>query len=155
MNRKEYDKELEDIKKRIEKLEHVEVEEDEVWKPKHRENYWYIDSFGEVHVDRWLFFGGDEFRYSVGNVFKTKEEAEFKAERLEVLAELKKFSCKFRKGELNYYIFLDCNTNELEIFVSDVYISLNVYFESEDRAREAVKSVGEDRIKKYLFEVEE
>lgn len=161
MNKKEYEEKLECLiiqaeifNKQIEELKNVKIDEDKVWKPKHRENYWYIDSFGEVHVDRWLCFGGDEFRYSVGNVFKTKEEAEFEAERLEVLTELKKFSRKFRKGELNYYISLNSKTNELGIYVSDYYIGLDVYFESYEKANEAIESVGEDRIKKYLFGIE-
>ena len=117
--------------------------------------YWYIDSFGTVKDETWHKFIGDDFRFDIGNVFKTEEEAIFEVGRLKVIAELKKFSCKFRNDELNYYIFIDYKTNNLETILSDNYMRFDFYFESNEKAKEAIEKVGEDRIKKYLFGIEE
>ena len=133
----------------------MEIEEDGFWKPEYNGNYWYFCTdtcrvfntfWGPTHVH--------ENRLNIGNMYKTKEEAEFELERMNVLGELKKFSRKFRKDELNYYIYLNCNTNELGTVLSDNRERFNVYFESYEKAKEAIEVVGEDRIKKYLFGIE-
>lgn len=143
---KRREEEIIQLKKCVEELKRKEIE-GTVLIPEYRGKYWYV-STDECRVYR-------TFWRNFGDMYKTKEEAEFELERMNVLGELKKFSCKFRKGESNYYIFLNCNTNELGIVVSDCYISLDIYFESNAKAREAIKEIGEDRIKKYLFEVKE
>ena len=37
----------------------------------------------------------------------------------------------------------------------DKYVPFNIYFSSEEQVRKAVKEIGEDRLKKYYFCVEE
>lgn len=140
MKRSEQKAKIEELYRQIEELRDMEIEEDGFWKPKYNGNYWYFSTdtcrvfntfWGPTHVH--------ENRLNVGNMYKTKEEAEFQLERMNVLGELKKFSCKFRNGESNHYIFLNCNTNELGIVVSDAYISLNVYFESNARRKKLLR----------------
>lgn len=161
MNKKEYEEKLECLiiqaeifNKQIEELKNVKIEEDSVWKPKYNGDYWYIDIYCGVLKSIWKDTDADNLMLLCGNIFKTGEEAKFESERLKVVAELKKFSRKFRKGELNYYISLNSKTNELGIYVSDYYIGLDVYFESYKKANEAIEAVGEDRIKKYLFGID-
>lgn len=161
MNKKEYEEKLECLitqaeifNKQIEELKNVKIEEDNVWKPKYNEYYWFVDSFGKVYEDRWLCFEGDEFRYSVGNVYKTKEDAEFKVEKLKVITQLKQFSREFIYGYRNFYINLSNGSNLSYKYRSNVKVQGIIYFESEEKIKEAVESVGEDRIKKYLFGIE-
>lgn len=155
MKRSEQKAKLEELYRQIGELQDMEIEEDGFWKPGYGKDYWYVStdsyrvfktSWGPTHVH--------ENRLNVGNMYKTKEEAEFQLEKMNVLGELKKFSCKFRKDKPNYYIYLDYNTDELVTLLSDNRVRISVYFESNTKAKEAIESVGEDRIKKHLFDVE-
>ena len=53
-----------------------EVKESGWWKPKYSEDYYLLNIFGEVCAEPWTNVMIDEFRYSVGNCFKTKKAAE-------------------------------------------------------------------------------
>ena len=152
---KKQEEEIKQLKKCIKEIKKKEIE-GSIWKPEFGGEYWMV-SIGECRVFRafWKNSNIHEKRFNMGNVYRTQEEAEFQLERMKVLEELKKFSCKYRKGELNYYIYLNSNTNELGVILSDIYMRFDFYFESYEKAEEAIKEVGEDKIKKYLFEVEE
>ena len=147
----------EDIKKLKKSVNEIKGKESEgsIWRPRYGEDYWFISTDEcKVYKTYWRNFDTHEKRFKMGNVYETQEEAEFQLEKMNVLGELKKFSYKYRKGELNYYIYLNSNTNELGIVLSDIYMRFDFYFESYEKANEAIEVVGEDRIKKYLFEVE-
>lgn len=155
MRRSEYEERLEELTKQIEELKNVKIEEYEVWKPKYNEQYWVIDSDGDVVCDFWEGSILEQDRVDIGNVFKTKEEAEFEVGRRMVLNSLKKYSCGFRVDLENYYIYLDCkNDNLCYAYRVSRLQQGEVYFESEEKVREAIKEVGENKIKKYLFGVE-
>lgn len=51
------------------------------WRPKDGEDYYYIISNGIVHLSTWFDYKVDNSRFSIGNCFKTKEEAEIMAEK--------------------------------------------------------------------------
>lgn len=124
--------------------------------PQFGDDYWFVDSDTEVMDIAW--YGGeyDQGRLSIGNVFKTKEEAEFAVEKLKVEAELRKFSSPFEEDENNYFIQIDSFYKSITIEVDDYYPTQGtIYFESEDKAQQAIESIGADRIKKYLFGVED
>ena len=53
-----------------------EVNKSGWWKPESYEKYYFLSNVGEVIDEAWLGAGVDEFRYSVGNCFKTKKAAE-------------------------------------------------------------------------------
>lgn len=44
--------------------------------------YWYIDSDGTIYVTTWLDRDVDKGRISIGNVFRTKEDAELELSKL-------------------------------------------------------------------------
>lgn len=153
-----YEEEIEELKKCIKELKNEEIEEDGA-KPKLYDEYWFIDTFGEVHRDFWNYFYGDVYRFNIGNLFKTEEEAKFEVEKLKVLAELKQFSKDFKFGAYNYYLSLIMSSKCFYHNISyDIELDRKaqgvIYFESEKIAREAVEAVGEERIKKYIFGVE-
>ena len=70
--------------------------------PRDGDIYWLINTAGETNWVRWHGAEIENKRLSFGNVFKTKEQAEFAAEKLRVEAELRKFSKPFGNGEFNY-----------------------------------------------------
>lgn len=55
------------------------------WKPKDGEGYYYIFSDGIVHLSTWFNDKVDNSRFSIGNYFKTKEEAEAMAKKIKKL----------------------------------------------------------------------
>ena len=142
--------ELKALKERIAELEELAKEEQEF--PQDGDGYWYIDDYGYILSEKWDGLDFEEFRLEIGNVFKTKEQAEFAAEKLKVEAELRKFSRPFEKGEYNSYIFFYIDGDYLEVGYKVSTPSQGaIYFESEEKAHQAIESVGEERIKKYIF----
>lgn len=60
-----------DIYTRIGILEEIDGE----WKPKEYEEYWLVDSIGDVTFSFWVNSKGDKYRLSIGNVHRTEELA--------------------------------------------------------------------------------
>lgn len=97
--------------------------------------------------------------FMLGNVFKTKEEAEFEIERRKLEHELlmlggSRDMNKF-ENDIAYEITLD-GDKVCSMWTDNNLKTLNtIYFEDEDTLNSAVKIVGEDRIKKYMYYVED
>ena len=147
--------ELKALKERIAELEEQVEQEKEF--PQVEDDYWYVDGDAEVMLAVWYGDDYDKGRVSIDNVFKTKEQAEFAVEKLKVEAELRKYSRPFKEGENeNWFILWGTYKKEVLIDWSRKLVRQGtIYFESRKKANEAVESVGENRIKKYLFGVED
>ena len=145
--------ELKALKERIAELEEQAKEEQEF--PQFGDDYWYVDSDTDVLDVAW--YGGeyDQGRLSINNVFKTKDQAEFAAEKLRVEAELRKFSRPFKEGEDNWYMALGDAFETYYMNDSIDPIQGVIYFDSLKRAHQATDEVGAERIKKYIFGVED
>ncbi|WP_028124745.1 hypothetical protein [Eremococcus coleocola] len=124
--------------------------------PKEGDEYWYIDESGKVYGAIWVGTTSGKEMFEIGNVFKTKEEAEFEVERLKVLRELEKMGRPFVEGGDNWGFFLN-GKHGLEFYSNRYYNDKPGphYFDTEEKAKEAVEKIGVDRIKKYLFGVKE
>ena len=120
--------------------------------------YWCILG-GKVCEGMWIDGEEDEKRLSIGNAFHTKEEAEFALEKLKVIHELKQFAeSKNTVWNFNKYhsvIYYNCPRKGIDYNCSIINKYFDITFATEEMARKAVEAVGEDRIKKYYFEVEE
>ena len=146
--------EINSLKQRIAELEELVKEEQEF--PQDGDGYWYIDDYGYILNEKWDGLDFEEFRLEIGNVFKTKEQAEFSVEKLRVEAELRKFSRPFEYGKFNYHLFFDIDGNSFRTdFTSYCPLQGAIYFESAEKAEEAIETVGKDRIKKYIFGAED
>ena len=146
--------ELKALKKRIAELEEQAKEEQEF--PQDGDVYWYINPLGFAFHDEWSGFITEGHKIEIGNVFKTKEQADFAVEKLKVEAELRKFSRPFENGKFNHYIFFYIDGDSVEVgYKTGCHSQGAIYFESEEKAQQAIESVGIDRIKKYLFGVED
>ena len=104
----------------------------------------------------------DENCWKFGNYYNTKEEAEFARQKRLVYQELKKYALEHNTEEIDwenylqikYFIYCNTKSNDLCVMdVSEIKIAGQVYFTSEKIAENAIKKIGEDRIKKYLFEI--
>lgn len=104
----------------------------------------------------------DKGIYKNGNYFRTEEEAEFELNKRLVYQELKDYALEHNEmsfdwkngSQLKWVIFYDDQSKCLnyDYWYTHYYIG-QIYFYSKETAQEAVKTVGEDRIRKYLFDV--
>ena len=124
--------------------------------PEYGDTYWCIDAEGIVYVNDFEGIQADRNILEIGNVFKTAEDAEFAVEKLKVEAELRKFSRPFEVGKINTEFYYGHESEEVMFSsLKTCQMQGSIYFESEEKAQQAIKSAGEERIKKYIFGVEE
>ena len=140
------------------------VKEGKVWKPEKDGHYCYYNDTGHVYESCYDGDSTDKNRLEFGNCFKTKEEAEHMAEKLKVINELKNFALENNEAEINW----NNNNQEKHIIVYDYelqrvktdlwyytqYIPFNICFTSKEIAQKAIAVIGNDRIKKYYFDIE-
>ena len=141
------------------------VEESKAWKPKEKELYFYYDSEGLIYES--ISSGGsiDKNRLEFGNCFKTRKEAEHMVEKLKVINELKKFAAENNEEEIDWKNLKQVKwtiayhhlSKELELidWNNTQFLSSDIYFTSKEIVQKAIKTIGEDRIKKYYFDVED
>lgn len=132
-----------------------------VWKPSLGDLYYYINSNGDIKLSYYNTRSID--KRCIGNFFKTDEEAEHMVEKLKVIKELQDFAIENRDEEIDWY---DKEQDKWEISYKDSNVepicnnyyraqAFNIYFASKEIAQEAIKTIGEDRIKKYYFDIED
>ena len=132
-----------------------------VWDLKNGDVYYFLTAYGYVMKTVWVNTNTDNEKLSIGNAFLTEEDAEFAKERLKVIAELKKYAKEFSDEEwsnptiLKYVIYL--SSQDYRMYITSHYSVRYpfLYFESKEKAQEAIDAVGEERIKKYYFGVRE
>lgn len=124
------------------------------WKPEYKEKYYIVFYNGSSVETYWTGCQSDMGEYDIGIVFKTKEEAEFAIERMKVIAEMKEWAGKNNDGAYIYYhrpfdqIMIDWDGDSN-------YCHGDIRFKSVDDARNCIKAVGKERIKKYYFMIPE
>lgn len=118
--------------------------------------YYYILTNGEIGSNYWKDRLLDSKRLSIGNAFKTEKEAEFMVEKLKVLHEMRELGRPYRFGTENHFIALYRGVS-ITIDTDYSYQScyFGVYFDTSEEAQKAIDKIGEERIKKYLFGVED
>ena len=145
--------EINSLKQRITELE-GQVEQEKEF-PQVEDDYWYVNGDAETMLAVWYGDDYDKGRLSIDNVFKTRNQVDFVAEKLKVEAELRKFSRPFEPTTDNFFIVYDKYLESLEINCSlKTDIQGVIYFDSREDLRRAVESVDRERVKKYIFGVE-
>lgn len=162
MTKDEKLKRIEDIEKELTELKESIKEEDEnnqfCWIPEFEEEYYWITNYGEPLRDRWTSCSYNKERLAIGNVFRTKEEANFAIERLKVIQELRQYAesrdAVWDGNKKHHYIAYCLDIKDIYIYYNSLCNHNDIYFSSEEMAEKAVEAVGKDRIKKYYLEVE-
>lgn len=152
----EYLKQLEEIKEKIEELEQEtrENETDNRWKPEVGKDFWRVSVGGDVYKAEWENDHFDDNVFNHTDIFPTEEQAIFDRERKRIRRELMKYGKNFVSNRCNWAIYYNYRDKAIGYWVSTLcFHPFDIYFESEEMAKKAVKEVGEDRIKKYLFGV--
>ncbi len=142
---------LEWLEREIEKTKELvkETEQEEKKFPQDGDDFYFIDENGHVIF---ATFDADyienERIKNIGNCFKTLEEADFEVERRKVIKELKEYESDFRYDEYNYFLEYYLDTNAISKECDCICKKSVIYFASVEKAEEAIKAVGKDRIKK-------
>lgn len=162
----EYNAKIQDIERRLsaaeEELRALKARDnkDDLPTPPHQrpylennQTYFYVDEKSEVSDAQWLSDLFDLGAYKIGNVFVTESAAEFAAERLKVLAEMREWA-----GKWNDPVAINMNADyilgvESLSYPNDSFGELR--FATEADAKNCINSVGEDRLKKYYFGIPE
>ncbi len=155
---------LSEIKKTKEYLANIEKMlaecEYERWKPEENEEFYLVDMFNEVCIDRVTGTTMDEKLYKVYNCFQTREQAEAEAEKILVRRMLEGIARKLNKGEeINYEDNTQCKYCLTYNIIKDrietnpdfncIHIGV-VYCLSMKLYNVAIQEIGEERLKKYL-----
>lgn len=126
-----------------------------VWKLKEGDECFFITAIGNVFSRKWDGSYCALRNMEIGNVFLAKEEALVDLERRKVEVEMLCLGGrrKFKYNGPNYCI---CYNDGLCIeSYPCTFNQGGIYFDSVKEAMEVVKTIGDDRIKKYIFGVNE
>lgn len=118
-----------------------EVKESGQWKPKFGEAYFFLNSTGKINVEPWLSDKSDEYRYSMGECFKTEKAAEaWRGYRIAITTVRQDEGVltpeEAAKNRYNYYIWIHDEFGlEVHGFNAD-YVSVNtVLFDTREHAQ--------------------
>lgn len=126
--------------------------------PEYLEKYWLVDTHNEVDEYTWENDGYDLDAFNLRNCFKTEEEAEFEAERRQVIAELANFADIHNdpidwenEDAPKYFLGFHPSINEIEVDYVTSFIHSDIFFSSDEIAQDAIAAIGEDRLIRYYF----
>ena len=146
-----------ELENKIFELEKSEQQKSRRWKPEIGKDYYFITECGEIECSHYCNDDIDEKYYNFHNMFETKEEAEFMVEKLKVLAEMREFADDEQEWDgCNAHWTLTLHSSSKQIDIDSFYeVQLNAhYFSSKEQVQKAIEAIGEERLKKYYFEVE-
>ena len=115
------------------------------WRAKLGETYYYLDSDGGVCDDEEQCFPLDDRCFSIGNYFKTEEEAQKAAEWLKAFTILRDDTKGFKPdwkdgGQLRWGVEYNYDTNRLSVYLTFGIQCGVIYFASRDDAEESIKT---------------
>ena len=129
------------------------------YKPKYGEEYWFIDSTGDIVSDKWIGAHSSESRYALGNVYRTKEEAQAALDKqlatvriLDRIAELNDehgwVADWDDEGQSKYYPLFNYKTNKARFikFHCASYLRElpDAYYGSEKTIEAVIKEMADD-----------
>lgn len=132
-----------------------------IWDLKDGDKYFYIDSVGGFPNMTWNNDEYDVLIRNQGNVFLTKEEAEFEKKRREVYTTVKRYAHEFSKEEWNdtkinkYYACYNYKDHSIIKGFNSHVSNSKLYFQTVADIDKAIAAVGEEDFKKYYLGVKE
>ena len=131
------------------------------WQPEEGETYFYISSEGDVESETYesnTYI--DNARLEFSNIFRTEEEANIMARKLQIITKLRKLSnVDFNEDfdEPKWYITYNHGTESIECDTSYHVqrMPFCIYFKNQEDCGNAIDTIGEYDLKKYYFDVKE
>ena len=134
------------------------------WRAKEGEEYYYFGSDYDIYSDEDNHCSVDDERYKYGNYSKTEEALEEKKKKLlyrqqylDYIGEDLPTDEDWKDNDiLKYYAYYDYDSNIVDID-GGIYFKFQgtIYSKSEQKIKDFIKRVGEDKFKKYILEVKE
>lgn len=151
-------KDYEIDEKELEKLL-VKPKPKSVWDLKDGDEYWCVCTNGKVDAYSWVDCLIDKNVRNSGNCFLTEEEAEFELERRKCEAIMLKYGTRgyeFDNAMCFYFINYDHDEKKVHIEAYSYWQPQGIIsFTSLKIAQQCIDEIGEDRLKKYIFNVKE
>lgn len=132
-----------------------------IWDLKDGDKYFYIDSVGGFLNMTWNNDEYDVLIRNQGNVFLTKEEAEFEKKRRKVYTTIKQYAYEFSEEEWNdtkinkYYACYNYKDHSIIKGFNSHVSNSKLYFQSIKDIDRAIAAVGVEDFKKYYLGVKE
>ena len=158
INKKEYEVEVTE-----EQLKEIEKKSKKRWRAYNGEYYFYIDVGGYIGHETEMYYESDDFKYSIGNYFKTKKEAEeyrnkliYKQQYRDYVNEHNEFEIDWKDQEQRKYNAAYDLMDDLFCIDSSIvsYSEGVVYATSKQIIKDFIEEIGEDNFKKYILEIE-
>ena len=158
INKREYEVEVTE-----EQLKEIENLSKKRWRACNGEYYFYIDVGGYIGHETEMYCESDDFKYLIGNYFKTHKEAEEYKQKLIYQQQYKDYVNEHNECDIDWkdqeqkkynaaYDLMD------ELFCIDsVILSYSegvVYATSKQIIKDFIEEIGEDNFKKYILEIE-
>lgn len=130
-----------------------------VWEMEENQIYLVIKPDGDVSYLRWEDDSFDRAMRNAGNIFLTKQEAEFESERRKIEAIMLKYGTRdmMSLGDENvkkYHIIYNHESDDLFVMVVTRCTSQgSIYFATEELAERVIDKIGKEKLKKYCFYV--
>ena len=137
-----------------------EEKENKRWRAEDDCTYWFVGANGKLSWSYEYNRESDDFRYDTHNYFQTEndDKAQKYARVLETERQLKRFADEHNDkidwndgNSVKYYLYYNHSAQSIFIaIVSVLQYARVIYFSSEEIAEQAIKTIGEDKIKEYL-----
>ena len=119
-------------------------EEYKRWRAEKHGSYYFISDNGVVYDSLELYFSTDDYRYSIGNYFKTEAEAGKAVNWLKAFTTLRDDTKGFKPNwndpeQEKWFVFYDHVSKHLWSWLDLTYQDKNLYFASEDEANDSIK----------------
>lgn len=135
-------------------------EESVVFIPKEGQEYWYVSGIAIAECTCYYSIYDDDIRrIAIGNCYKTETDCKFAIEKAKVIRELEvlaNFKPDWSDENQEKWV-IKCDYYEKKIkygYNSIMKIQGTIEFRRELDCINAIKQIGEDRILKYLFNIE-
>ncbi len=128
--------------------------------PRNGDRYWTLDDSADIFEATWASDSIDRSRFAIGNVFRTKTDAERGNEHRKVLTELRRLAREsWGKAKIDWEnsaqdkwsLRFDHNTGTWDAYVhNSLQCQGTVWFDTASAAQSAVYAIGADRLKLLL-----
>ena len=132
-----------------------EVEENEVWKPKLKEQYFYLDRNQAIKHTEYYECGFEEYTAEGYNCWKTKEEAETVEKSMKLYRAMKRWSFdndngyEFIVGGCNICLCFNASSPKYEVSDFPLWESNNfplVHFSSREKATQCLEWLKKEKL---------
>ena len=136
--------------------EEPDKEQDAKDYPKYRSLVYFVNLIGQICTMTWFNSDTDIEMWELGNILFTEEAAEFAREKRKVEVELERYAKEHNNGKINRidncHIVMNTGTKEIDTASYWVLQTASATcFANRDIAKDAIETVGKDRILKYIF----